>query len=288
MSIVTSPIFADTAARLLSMELSKVRTPMTDDQRDAYWWKFAAKTLARERQFKPMLRELFSFQQDEVMRKLNAHEAWIEAHGRAASGSVQKVTNDDVEILLFGRNAWEAKFQAAEEPHIRKALLASGGEFMDDALVGIDFDVSNPRVVKYIKEKTFKFSFEVNDETLRQLRKQFVAGLNEGETIYDLQKRVKHVFGIAKTSRANLIARTEVVGTSNFGSIEAYRQSGIVKEKGWIWTRDEKTRDTHRDIEPVALNEKFSNGLMYPGDYHAPPAEICNCRCALAAESFRE
>ncbi len=53
--------------------------------------------------------------------------------------------------------------------------------------------------------------------------------------------------------------------------------------KQWDATLDGKTRDSHRmvDGEIRELNEKFSNGLMYPGDPSGGAAEVVNCRCAL-------
>ena len=35
----------------------------------------------------------------------------------------------------------------------------------------------------------------------------------------------------------------------------------------------------------VKVGEKFKNGLRYPHEFGAPPAEVCNCRCdAVAVE----
>ncbi len=48
-------------------------------------------------------------------------------------------------------------------------------------------------------------------------------------------------------------------------------------------TLDARTRDSHAKVdgELTAVDEKFSNGLMFPGDPHGAAAEVCNCRCAL-------
>lgn len=52
--------------------------------------------------------------------------------------------------------------------------------------------------------------------------------------------------------------------------------------KQWDATLDGKTRESHRrvDGEIRELDEKFSNGLMYPGDPSGGAAEVVNCRCA--------
>ena len=53
--------------------------------------------------------------------------------------------------------------------------------------------------------------------------------------------------------------------------------------KGWVATRDKRTRDTHRHLNgnSVGFNERFSNGLLYPGDSAGEAKEIINCRCRL-------
>ena len=55
----------------------------------------------------------------------------------------------------------------------------------------------------------------------------------------------------------------------------------IVKQ--WDATLDKRTRDSHAQVdgEIRELDEKFSNGLMYPGDPNGRPEEVINCRCAL-------
>ena len=69
----------------------------------------------------------------------------------------------------------------------------------------------------------------------------------------------------------------------------AYNVQLKAKEKGadivkqWDSTLDSRTRPTHQklDGELVKVDEKFSNGLRYPGDSNGVASEVVNCRCAL-------
>ena len=53
--------------------------------------------------------------------------------------------------------------------------------------------------------------------------------------------------------------------------------------KSWDAALDGRTRESHRrvDGEIRELDEKFSNGMMYPSDPAGGAAEVVNCRCAL-------
>lgn len=87
--------------------------------------------------------------------------------------------------------------------------------------------------------------------------------------------------------RGQDVGRTESIISLNTSEFEAYRQAG---EKGvgrirkvWRTARDSRVRDSHRaqEGETRDLMERFSNGLLYPGDPAGPPEEIINERCRL-------
>ena len=59
------------------------------------------------------------------------------------------------------------------------------------------------------------------------------------------------------------------------------RGADVVKQ--WDSTLDGKTRTSHINIDGQIkeLDEKFDNGLMFPGDPSGAAAEVIHCRCAL-------
>ncbi len=87
-------------------------------------------------------------------------------------------------------------------------------------------------------------------------------------------------------NRSTVIARTETIAASNYGSHEAAKQSGLTLKKVWLATEDARTRPDHAaaDGQEVDLDEPFTVGgaqLMYPGDVSrgAPGNEVIQCRC---------
>lgn len=85
---------------------------------------------------------------------------------------------------------------------------------------------------------------------------------------------------------ANTTIETNATRIESTGRLEAFKfadtkYSGY--EKQWLSTFDNKTRKTHRRLSQVsvALDKKFPNGLMYPGDVNGRASETMNCRCTI-------
>jgi SPP1 gp7 family putative phage head morphogenesis protein len=207
-----------------------------------------------------------------------------------------KAPSDVYESWLFRKEEWAFFLEQAARPHVEDALVEGAevaGRDMSRALdvtMAIDLDVSDPRIAELINEKLHKFSFEVNEETTRLLKKEFTEAITEGENVRMIRKRVEKVFGFTKRVRTERIARTEIIGTYNRGSYEGMVESGVVDTKRWLATRDSRTRERHKEMdgEVVKLDEKFSNGLLHPGDWDGAAEEIINCRCTMIVEDFIE
>ena len=99
----------------------------------------------------------------------------------------------------------------------------------------------------------------------------------------DIARNISNVSG-APLSRAKTIARTEghrIQQTSARDAQYSAKAKGADVVKQWDAALDSKTRESHRrvDGEIKELDEKFSNGLMFPGDPSGGAAEVVNCRC---------
>lgn len=101
-------------------------------------------------------------------------------------------------------------------------------------------------------------------------------------------KLAGRVGGIAGTdSKASIrIARTMMTSAENNGIYDQHvraKEMGITAKHAWMATLDGRTRHSHRllDGEIVEVGERFSNGMLKPGDPDGPPEEVYNCRCRL-------
>jgi len=241
-----------------------------------------------EKKFIPILVKYFSDLEAEVNNNLEKI-TWKE-FGKIIRSSQKQNKDQQIDDIIFDVSAANKKAKNISKPIIAGSLEANAVKEIAALSLGIDFDLENPEVVKFIDNKTFTFAKEVNETTQESLRKTLKEAIKDGEGIEEASKRVSKVFEIAKTSRTKAIARTEIIGSTNAGAMSAYEQSGVVAEKEWITTRDKEVRGTDVDDvynhlidgERVKLKGKFSNGLKFPGDPSGAPGNIINCRCTIS------
>ena len=190
---------------------------LAEAQKQKKWEIFAKFTENFEDKFKPILRKLFDDQEDEVLANLDKLKS-VKA----------KI---DIESILFDYDGAVAKFKRNGKPIMADVAAYSGNNELAQLNLPIAFDVENPRGVAFLKTAAMKFATEVNDTTIKALKATLSEGFAAGESIPDLAKRVQDVFDTASTSRATMIARTEVIEASNFGALESYAQLWIESTK---------------------------------------------------------
>ena len=111
-------------------------------------------------------------------------------------------------------------------------------------------------------------------------------GIRKGKSVnkiaFELERLTK--MDIVSAFRA---ARTGCTYAENSGKLDAmiaFRDKyGIDVKKMWYATLDGRTRTSHREVhgEVRELEEKFSNGLLFPADPYGDPSELYNCRCTM-------
>lgn len=103
-------------------------------------------------------------------------------------------------------------------------------------------------------------------------------GLQEGRSIADIEVQIRDVFGQFRKFQSERIARTEVLRASNAGSLDAYKESGVVEAVQWLTAPD--CNDECLDYEG---RTEAVGGTFFDADYGSgeqPPLHV-NCRCTL-------
>jgi len=114
----------------------------------------------------------------------------------------------------------------------------------------------------------------------RAVTKSVTEGKRAGETVEQLERRVKDVFNAA-ARKSTVVARTEVSSVANAARVKGMRAAGV-EDIQWITQQDERVRPSHAAQHGlwVELGGTFPNGLRYPMDPAAPEDEILGCRCS--------
>ena len=140
-----------------------------------------------------------------------------------------------------------------------------------------------------IDSKISQGLYERLGEDVGVLKKKITAqvsrGIATGMTFKQVAQQLSAYTNIG-FNNAVRIARTEghrIQCQSGMDACYKAKEKGADVVKQWDSTLDAKTRESHVQVdgEIKELDEKFSNGLMFPGDPSGGAAEVVNCRCAL-------
>lgn len=121
------------------------------------------------------------------------------------------------------------------------------------------------------------------DKLKKTITQEISRGIASGLPYSDIARNINNVSS-SGLYNAKRIARTEghrIQQTSSRDAQYAAKKKGCDVVKQWDASLDGRTRDSHArvDGEIRELDEKFSNGLMFPGDPSGSAAEVINCRC---------
>lgn len=126
----------------------------------------------------------------------------------------------------------------------------------------------------------------ITDTTRDRVTSILRDAVEEGVGIDEMKRRLRGYFEEAADYRAERIARTEVVSSSNAANLAAYQISGLVDKKEWLAVQDSSTRETHSDMDGQRrdIKEEFvsPSGARAQGPgLFGDPAEDINCRCTV-------
>lgn len=180
--------------------------------------------------------------------------------------------------------------EASKPKHVAavEATVAPALERFD-----IAFDVRNPlieHVILGLGTKITRISEDARQDVMSELNVAWEAG----ESIPQAATRIRAVLGgQAAGNRGAVIARTELIGAQNGGSLAAAKITDAATHKGWLATRDGRTRMTHAQAsgQQRRLDDAFDVGgspLQFPGDPQGPPDEVIQCRCTMLFEDSRD
>lgn len=249
---------------------------------------------------------------------LNNEKAVLKKLERNYQDALDEI-NSKIELLMARQDAdmqhviYQVEYQKALKTQVQSILetlqtneFETVSEYLtksyEDGFIGTMYDlqgqgiplifpIDQEQVADAIQQET-KLSenlYTAMGHDIKDLQKKISGeisrGLSSGQMYSEITRNIASWARIPRNNAVR-IARTEAHRIQTKASMNACNKA---KEKGadvvkqWDASLDKRTRDSHAQVdgEIRELDEKFSNGLMYPGDPSGSAEEVINCRCAL-------
>lgn len=195
-----------------------------------------------------IIREVFKRQEREIVDKVknfaeaNANNSLLheDMENEITAAKIKAFVKTKIDDWLLNEDKWNKELARLSKKDMAKLIGAGGRRGIEQLGIDMAFDIDSPEAQAFIKKHSYKFSKAVNQETNDKLRLHFGQGLEAGETIVELRKRVmEKVFGNEITrNRAEMIARTESARAMMAGTEQAWVGSGVVMAKEWSGATD--------------------------------------------------
>lgn len=259
--------------------------------KDLYWKVFES----RRQRFDAIARRMFRKQIEldfAAARKAIAESATPEEAGARAAAAISA-----------GTQRWERTFV--------KLYMSVGRHFADQIFNQLKSssgapEVKAPDTIENLWIQEIQEWLRVNaplriigiqDATNRSILKKIGKGIGSGLGMLDIAASIRGLTGLGSIteSRAERIARTEVITASNLASQSAAKSTQLPLEKEWLSSRDSRVRgdadDRHSHRTPldgtrVPMDQPYTEPrtgeqLMFPADSSlgASAGNVINCRC---------
>lgn len=240
--------------------------------------------------------------QKEMLKKLEdgeitkaAYESWM--RGQVFIGKQWKEKIDSTVKTISTANRQAASIVQKGRTHVFAENYNYAAYQLEKQSKGVvSFNLYNENAVgKLIKRKP-KMLPEWNIDKRKdyawnrqKVENVVTQGIIQGKGIGEITNDLVDNLCTTNDSKMRTFARTAMTGAQNAGRqarMEDAEEEGVMVKKRWVATLDDRTRDTHADLDgqEVPVDEPFEvDGfeIMYPGDPNADPCMVYNCRCTM-------
>ncbi len=201
---------------------------------------------------------------------------------------VQKVNAGQVLAVMDDGEWWQFESDLLQQILTDGSVEAAArGKLTVERQLGISlsWDYLQPAVTAWASENAGNLVTNVTDGIKDDIRSQIIQGLSDGKTVFEIRDELQNLTDdqgqrVFSQSRAETIARTEVIRAHTQGAINSYIDSGIVRGLKWLDGQSGACLDCQAlngVIKPIG--EPFFFDPTF-GDGQLPRHP--NCRCAIA------
>lgn len=219
-----------------------------------------------------------------------AYERLIRRSGRAAGEALraQSVTaaanwQPPPEGVLFQLGT-AAPAAAAALANVHKRIVAAvAGPPLER--IGIAWDVAHPLTAELLEQAGKRTGERLGEAVQPVLREAVAQAYAEGLSVPEAADLIRDRIEEAADWQASMLARTDLNGLANGGSVLASKLAGI-ETKTWLTAADERVRPEHNAAngQTVPIDQPFQvcgEALQWPGDPAGSDGCVINCRCSV-------
>jgi hypothetical protein len=162
-----------------------------------------------------------------TMKKLNGEQK------AEVLANLEKVTKGIDPTKLFDMDNWISITTSAILP-IMETLSAHQAAEALAAIGDVDTTPYSDTLKASVHESVQMMAESYNKTTLETLESKINQGLQEGESLADITKRVEEIYEWSDNSRAPMVAKTESFRATNTALKTAWKSSGVVKTVRWF------------------------------------------------------
>jgi hypothetical protein len=246
--------------------------------RQRLWKKHMAQRMPSVRRYRTALNKCLAGARADMLGKLAAHHQMTGRSIVAKSGASS--------AFMFNLHDFAAEFKTAMDACAHETYTDAGQQLYDE--IGKDDPwVSPPAKVKeFIAQRENRLK-NVPQEIFNQIKRQLDAGVDAGDSIRDIAKRVSGEFDVIESGRARTIATTEV-GAGYGSARDASMKAAGIKHKEWLTSGNSNVREAHAEAEGQvrAIDEPYDvdgEEIDFPGDPDGSAENVINCHCVSIA-----
>jgi hypothetical protein len=188
----------------------------------------------RTREYKGILKD----QREELVTKLASRDAAKAFTNKALTET--EISDELVRFLFQDWNDWIGVLMNPTRETLTLSLVEAGKQAIAQLDTDITFDQKHARAISWLETNALKHATSIADSVRSETTGRIIHGVNQELGADDLAKSIGEFFDEQTQWRALRIARSEVISGYAEGSLEGYRQSGIVKTKRWLTAGDER------------------------------------------------
>lgn len=172
-----------------------------------------------------------------ITRLQNGTSTALDDQAEALLTELERMTPS--EMLEFAGNpaAWNP-FREHLEYALRTKLMLTAQLGQEDASRELRawarFNLPFEQAIAWSRDHAAELVTQVDDTTRRLLRDEIGAALQSGVSPAKLRENIRSILKESSSWRATRIAETEVMTAYRAGSLQAYRESGVVWGEEWV------------------------------------------------------